>query len=131
MDQKGPIVMSKEMLATVDQLRKGFQLDSQITVTQLTRSTSWKRDLAKFAVMQILDHNKTAAVVLTPDAYRAILSYIDMIEEELDSTQLEVLLKTREQMEDWQSGKELSHKAKESFFNRQEQLRGLFDGNKQ
>jgi exonuclease VII small subunit len=70
-------------------------------------------------------------VVLTPDAFRAIMKYIDMIEEELESTQLEMLLKAREDMENWETGEELSRKARESFLDRQELLQGLLDGDKQ
>jgi hypothetical protein len=123
--------MSKDMLLTVEKVRSGFELDSQITVTQLSRSSTWKEDLKKYSALQILDRNHTAAVILTPDAFRAILKYIDAIEEELESTQLEMLLKAREGMENWESGQELSRKAKESFLERQELLRNVLDGNKQ
>ncbi|MCF2939742.1 hypothetical protein L1N85_15075 [Paenibacillus alkaliterrae] len=122
--------MSKQMLTTVERVRNGFQLDSHITVTQLARSTSWRSDLEKFDAMQILDRNQTAAVVLTPDAFRAVMSYIDMIEEELEARQTETLLEAREHMNNWESGQELSRKAKESFLDRQERLRGLLDGDK-
>ena len=131
MGKKGRISMSREMLSTVEQVRHGFQMDSQITVTQLTRSTSWKSELAKYSALQILDHNQTAAVVLTPEAFRAVMKYIDEIEEELEKAQLEMLLKAREDMKDWAGGKELSGKAKESFLERQELLRGLLDGDQQ
>lgn len=125
------ITMSKDMLSTVERVRNGFQLDSQITVTQLTRSTSWRNDLEKYMAMQILDRNHTAAVVMSPDAFRAVMKYIDMIEEELETTQLEMLLKTRSNTENWQSGKELSKNAKDSFLERQELLRGLLNGDQQ
>ncbi len=69
MEKKGMVSMTKRMLDTVERIRNGFQLDSQITVTQLTRSTSWRKNLEKFMAMQILDRNHTAAVVLTPDAF--------------------------------------------------------------
>ncbi|MGG1519449.1 hypothetical protein ABE504_28880 [Paenibacillus oryzisoli] len=123
--------MSKEMLATVEKVRGGFQLGSQIPVTQLARSTAWKDSLAKFSMLQILDRNQTAAVVLTPEAFRAVLTYIDEIEEELESAQVEMLLKAREGMENWESGEELARKAKESFLERQELLRGVLDGDQQ
>ncbi|RTE09100.1 hypothetical protein [Paenibacillus whitsoniae] len=123
--------MSKETLATVEKVRGGFQLDSQIPVTQLARSTAWKGSLAKFSMLQILDRNQTAAIVLTPEAFRAVLTYIDEIEEELESAQVEMLLKAREGMENWESGEELARKAKQSFLERQELLRGLLDGNQQ
>jgi hypothetical protein len=131
MNKKGMISMSREMLATVERVRNGFQLDSHITVTQLTRSTSWRNDLEKYLAMPILDRNQTAAVVLSPDAFRAVLKYIDMIEEELETTQLEMLFKARENMENWEEGEELSRKAKESFLERQELLRGLLDGDRE
>lgn len=130
MKRKGLISMSRQMLSTVERVRNGFQLDSHITVTQLTRSTTWRTDLEKFVAMQVLDRNQTAAVVITPDAFRAVLDYINMVEEELETTKLEMLLKARENMENWESGEELSRKARESFLERQEHLRGVLDGDK-
>jgi len=128
MGKKGMIAMPSEMLSTVDRVRNGFQLDSHITVTQLARSTSWRNDLEKYDAMPILDRNQTAAVVLSPDAFRAVMKYIDLIEEELEASQLDVLMKARENMENWEEGEELSRKAKESFLERQKLLRGLIDG---
>jgi len=128
---KGLISMPREMLTAVERVRNGFQIDSHINVTQLARSTSWRNDLEKYLAMPILDRNQTAAVVLSPDAFRAILKYIDAIEEELETAQLEALLKARENMENWEEGEELSRKAKESFLERQELLRGLLDGDRE
>jgi hypothetical protein len=81
--------------------------------------------------MPILDRNQTAAVVLSPDAFRAILKYIDAIEEELESAQLDNLLKARANMENWEADEELATKAKESFLERQDLLRGILDGDKE
>lgn len=131
MEKKGLISdMSQQMLRIVERVRGGFQLDSHINITQLSRSTVWRSNLEKFEAMQILDRNHTAAVMLTPDAFRALIQYIEAIEEELENTQIEMLLKAREDMNNWETDEELSRKAKDSFLSRQEHLRGLLDGDR-
>lgn len=128
MNGKGMVEMSSHTLRTVEKVRNGFDMDSHINITQLSRSTAWRDQLKKFESMQILDRNQTAAIILTPDAFRAILQYMDSVESELEKAQLELLLQARDQMNHWETGEELSRKAKESFLARQDHLRGLLNG---
>lgn len=120
--------MSKSSIASVEKIRRGFPLGSHINVTQLGRSTAWRADLEKLSAMTVLDRNQTAAVILTPEAFRSLLEYVDAMEQEVDALQVETLLKAREGMDDWKTGQTLSDKAKEIFLSRRNELRGLLDG---
>lgn len=130
LEKKGSVEMSMEMLEQVEKIRSGFQMGSRVGVTALGRSTQWREELERLAAMEVVDRNQTAAILLSPDAFKAILAYLDQIDEEREQMQVEALFKAREHMNDWDSGESLATKAVESLKARQDQIRGLLDGHK-
>lgn len=119
--------MANDMLQTVKKIRGGFQVDGYINVTQLSRSTAWKKRLQEMDAMQVLDRNQTAGVLMTKDAYVAVMDYIDALEKELDDAQVSALLAARQNMDDWTEGDDLAGKAEDSLVKRSDYLQGIFD----
>ncbi|WP_164667623.1 hypothetical protein [Virgibacillus doumboii] len=119
--------MSNQMLQTVGKVRGGFQIDGYLNVTQLSRSTEWKETLKKMDSMQVLDRNKTAAILLSKDAYIAVMDYIDALEEELDNAHISTLMSERKEMDNWSEGDDLAEKGKNSFRKRANYLQQLLD----
>ncbi|MCL6563946.1 MAG: hypothetical protein K6U87_13160 [Firmicutes bacterium] len=112
----------------VDQIRHGFDLDSRVTVTQLGRSTAWRKALSHKLALEVVDRNRTAAVLLQPEAYTALLEYLDHLEAELEQAQVEALFARRESLQQWLTGDALEQSALTRLAQRRERIRELLDG---
>lgn len=130
MEKKGLNNVTQDVLEKVEKVRSGFEMGSRVGVTALGRSTQWREELERLSAMEVVDRNQTAAILLSPDAFKAILAYLEQVDMEREQMQVEALFKAREHMNDWDSGDSLAAKASESLKARQEQIRGLLDGHK-
>lgn len=126
----GLLSVSDQMKNTIEKVRGGFQVDGHLNVTQLNRSTEWQETLKRMDSMQVLDHERTAAILMSKDAYVAVMKYIDALEEELDKAHVTALLAARQDMNDWTKGEDLAKKAEKSFLERSEHLQGLVNDDK-
>jgi len=127
MREKGLKRMSVEMLQTVEKVRGGFDLGGRVNVTKLGRSTEWRDSLKVSSVLEIVDRNETAAVIMEPEVFKALLGFIDVLEEELEQSQVEAIFKSRENNNNWQTGKSLVNQAIENMDSRIEFLKGRID----
>ncbi len=127
--KKKVLDMSIEVLENVEKIRRGFDAESRVGVTQLGRSTQWRNALEKVSVLEILDRNQTAGILLSPSLYKDLIEYLDDIDKILEQVKVEQLFDHRKEMK-WTSGEDLAEKAKESLQKRQEHIRGLLDGDK-
>ncbi|WP_019415070.1 hypothetical protein [Paenisporosarcina sp. TG20] len=130
MKERGMNKMTLQTIAEVEKIRRGFEMGSQVGVTSLGRSTKWREDLERLGAMQIVDRNQTTAILLKPESFQGLMTYLDQVDEKLEQAQIEVLFNYRKDTTDFLSGNELATKAKESFRARKEQLRGFLDGDK-
>jgi len=130
MKEKGLNKMTLQTIAEVEKIRHGFEMGSQVGVTSLGRSTKWREDLERLAAMQIVDRNQTTAILLKPESFQALMTYLDQVDEKLEQAQVEALFDHRRDTTEFLSGEELATKAKESFRARKQQLRGFLDGDK-
>lgn len=119
--------MSLEMLESIEKIRRGFKENSRLGLSQLGRSTQWRSDLEEQSVLEILDRNQTAGVILSPAAYKDLLAYLDHVEKVLEQARVEQLFEQRQEIS-WASGEELASKAKAQLKERQKHIRGLLDG---
>ncbi|MBP1970329.1 exonuclease VII small subunit [Virgibacillus natechei] len=131
MKQKGLNKMTNQMLKDVEKIRRGFELGSRVGVTQLGRSTQWRDDLERLTAMEVVDRNQTAAVLLKPESFKALMTYLDQVEQELEQEQVEAIFAYRKDSNDWSSGEDLATKAKASLEERQRYIRGLLDDDRQ
>ena len=125
--KRGMQFMSDQMKSTVEKVRGGFQVDGYLNVAQLSKATEWKETLKRMNSMQVLDHDKTAGILMSKDAYVAVMDYIDALEEDLDKAHVAALVSARQNMNDWTKGEDLAKKAEKSFLERSEHLKGLVD----
>jgi len=120
--------VEQQFLEQIESIRNGFALGSRVSVTQLGRSTKWREELEQMTALEVVDRNQTAAVLIKPEAYIAMLNYIDQIEAELEQAQVDALFARRENMNHWASGEALQEKALEILETRKVEIRGLLDG---
>lgn len=121
--------MEQQSLEQIERIRNGFALGSRVSVTQLGRSTKWREELEQMTALEVVDRNQTAAVLIKPEAYIAMLNYINEMEVELEQAQVHALFARRENMNNWAPGDDLQEKALESLEKRKAEIRGLLDGN--
>lgn len=121
-------LMTRQILEQVESIRGGFNLGSRISVTELGRSTKWREALNRMFAIEVVDRNRTAAVLLKPEVYTAILQYLDQIETELEHARVDALFAQREHLNRWASGEDLESKALASLEERQDSIRGLLNG---
>lgn len=130
MKEKGLNELTQEVLEKVEQIRNGFKMGSRVGLTALGRSTQWREELEKLLAMEVTDRDQTAAILLSPDAFKAILIYIEKIDQEREQMQLEALFEARKNMEDWDSGENLAAKALEIINEKEEEIRGIMNDSK-
>ncbi len=130
MEEKRLNELTQEILDKVEQIRSGFKMGSRVGVTALGRSTQWREELEKLSAMEVTDRDQTAAILLSPDAFKAILTYLDQVDREREQLQLEVLFEARKDMNDWDSGDSLAAKTLQILDEREDQIRGLLDDHK-
>lgn len=130
MKQKGMSELTTQMIEDVEKIRKGFEMGSRVGVTQLGRSTQWREDLDRLIAMEVVDRNQTAAVIMKPEAFTALMTYIDSMDKELEQAQVEALFGHRKHTTEYLDGgsEELATKAIASFRKRKDQFREILDG---
>lgn len=119
--------MTQQMLQDVETVRTGFALGARVSVTNLGRSTQWRKDLQTWTMMEVVDRTQTAGILMKPEAFTAMLQYIAEVEAELDLVQMNLLITHRESMQNWTAGEDLAARAKQRMVERQETIRGFFD----
>lgn len=123
--------MSIDLSKDVDVFLGGFELGSHIGITDLQRKTDWRQGFTASKMVEILDRNHPFAVMLTPELFDAVRKYIAILEQQLESLQIEVLFSHRaDERMNWTTGDDLKQKAQESFRDRKALIRGLLDGDK-
>jgi len=120
--------MTTQTVEDVEKIRRGFDMESRIGITQLGRSREWRKHLEDHAALEVLDRNQTAGILLSPEIFKSLLAYLDNVDQELEQAQVEQLYGNRKEM-DWASGEDLATKAKMSFESRQDHIRKFLDGN--
>ncbi|WP_053958049.1 hypothetical protein [Sulfobacillus thermosulfidooxidans] len=123
--------MKQNLFEHLEAVRRGFDLHSRVSVTQLGRSTQWRADLNKFSVLEVLDRNQTTAILLKPEVYQAIKTYLDQLEEELEQARVDALFAQRDALQHWASGDDLAQQALASFTKRHDHLRNVLDNHDQ
>jgi hypothetical protein len=119
--------MTQQMLQDVETVRTGFALGARVSVTNLGRSTQWRKDLQTLTMMEVVDRTQTAGILLKPEAFTAMLKYIAEVEAERDLAQMDLLITRREHMQSWTAGENLATQAKQRMHERQESTRRMFD----
>ena len=129
LERKARAKMAIDLLKDVDAFLGGFELGSHVGITDLQRKTDWRQGFAASKMVEVLDRNQPFAVMLKPELFDAVRKYIAVLERQLEELQIEALFTQRsEERMNWTTGDDLKQKAKESFRDRKELIRGLLDG---
>ena len=116
-------------LAGCRRISRGVELGSHIGITDLQRSTDWRQRFAVSKMVEILDRNQPFAVMLKPEIFDAIRQYIAVLEEQLETLQVDALFAQRpEARMNWTTGDDLKRQAQEILRDRHALIRGLLDG---
>lgn len=119
-----------QALQDVQTVLSGFQIGSHIGITEMQRKTEWREAFNKEKMVEILDRNETFGVLLKPEIFRSLQTYIEQLEHQVEQLQLEALFDRREGKMNWATGEDLKDKAKASLHAREDLIRGLLDGHK-
>jgi len=131
MDQKGlTSSMTTQMMKDVETIRRGFPLGGRVSVTNLSRSTEWRKELQEYKMLEVVERTQTAGVILLPEVFMAMLKYMEELEAERDQSEMNLIITLREQMQDWKTGTELAEKAKERVRERRQEIREALNGSK-
>lgn len=130
MNVKGLSSVTMELMKDVEAVRSGFPLGARVTVTNLGRSTEWRRQLQEHKFLEVVDRTQTAGVLLKPEVFSAMLKYIETLETERDQSEIDLLITLREHRQNWQSGQELAEQAKESARQRRQDIRETLNDGK-
>ncbi|MBE3590656.1 MAG: hypothetical protein IMW98_07530 [Firmicutes bacterium] len=74
-----------------EEIRRGFDLDAQVSLTEL-RQPEWRRRLAAAGKLRVVHRHEVVGVLLSPDAWRAVQrleAYAEQLEEQLEQLEIE------------------------------------------
>lgn len=119
----------KALLDTTNNIRSRTVAQSRISVTDLARSTSWRKTLKKDRVVEVLDRGTQVGWLLSPDGMQALLDTMDYLETELERAQIAYLHAQRFQDENWLSGADLAESAANYLDANYETMQAALDDN--
>ncbi|MCE4052084.1 hypothetical protein [Bacillus sp. Au-Bac7] len=140
MKEKEMSKLSAKAIEEVQKIRHGFQMGSRVGVTQLGRSTQWREDLDRLSAMEVVDRNETKAILLKPEVYEAMVTYMEVLEKtqaeleaELETAEVEALYGHRlhrKESDFVMGGKESAQDAVALFLSNPEKFKAPLDGDK-
>lgn len=108
--------------ARAEALQISAQKGARITLTDLSRSNSWRKTLSSKGVLELVDRSDTTAFILSVDAMNDLLQSLNDYEAELETLCVKDLFEARKERTQLHSGLTLQKNAIESFNKRREQL---------
>ena len=121
------LISMNKALEDVQMVLGGLEIGLHIGLTEMQREKEWRKEFNKKRVMEVLERNETFGLLIKPDLFRSLQTYIEHLEQQVEQLQLEALFARREDKMDWMTGEDLNQKAKESFHARKDLIRGLLN----
>ena len=118
-----------ELLHKIQKVRQDSEIEARVGLPKFNRSTEWRKKLENLGALQVVDRGETIGVLLEPEIFQALLEYLNLVEDELEETALDALLKQRKDGTDFLSGEELTTAALKIFEERQKEIRRFLDDN--
>ena len=118
-----------ELLHKIQKVRQDSEIEVRVELPKFDRSTEWRKELENLGALQVVDREKTIGVLLEPEIFQALLEYLNLVEDELEETALDSILKQRKDGTDFLSGEELTTAALKIFEERQKEIRRFLDDN--
>lgn len=130
LERKEVISMTQQLIEEVSSVLGGFALGSHVGVTELQRTAAWRDKLNQMKMLEILDRHETFAVMMKPELFDALRTYVSALEEQVEQLQLDRLFAHRAHA-NWQSGEELQASVLSSFEKRRDEFRDILHGDDQ
>lgn len=118
-----------ELLHKIQKVRQDSEIEAQVGLSELNRSTEWRKKLENFGALQAVDQGKTIGVLLEPEIFQALLEYLNIVEDELEEVILGAILDHRKNETGFLSGEELTTAALKILRERQKEIRKFLDDN--
>ena len=100
--------MTLEQNDTLDQARKAANPMPRVSLTELSRSTKWRKNMVEYAIVELCDHSETAGYLVSPAGMEDILARLEELEHELEEAQLAAIVAQRGNNNVWESGEDLA-----------------------
>ena len=98
---------ASEALMASNAIRNRAIGQQRIGVTDLARSTSWRKKLAENKMIEIVDRGSTVGWLLSDEGLSSLLETISYFESEAERTQVAYVVEMREGYREWSSGDSL------------------------
>ena len=96
---------------TLEQARSAANPAPRVSLTELARTTEWRKRMVEYAVIEICDHNETAGYLVSPEGMNDLLYTIEELEQALEQAEIAAIVEERGNAENWQTGAELAESA--------------------
>lgn len=76
-----------------EEIRSGFELDDQVTLTEL-RHSGWKKKLAERGKLRVADRHEVVGVLLSTEVWEALRrfeEYVEELEDRLEQLEIDLL----------------------------------------
>lgn len=100
----------------------------RISLTELARSSGWRKALNQKGVVEVVDRTETAAFLVSRQGMAELLETIDSLEEQLERADIASMVNARSGRQNWMSGDELASAAWSEFAARKESFEAVVDG---
>ena len=117
-----------EALVASDAIRSRVIGQQRVGVTDLARSTAWRKKLAECKMIEVVDRGSTVGWLLSEDGLASLLDTISYFESEAERTQVAYVVEMREGYRDWASGDKLRKQVAEAADDVVAELEAAFDG---
>ena len=121
------MVVPETLLEQTNDIRTRVAPQTRVSVTDLARSTAWRKSLKKDKVMEVIDRGNQVGWLLSSEGMQAMLDTMDYFETELERVQVAYICALRNRQDDWASGVELSASALTYLDNNYDDIRAIFD----
>ena len=96
---------------TLEQARNAANPAPRVSLTELARTTEWRKRMVEYAVVEICDHNETAGYLVSPQGMNDLLYTIEELEQALEQAHIAAVVEARGNTDNWQSGADLTASA--------------------
>ena len=117
-----------DIMERAQAVREAAASGSRVGLTELARSSAWRKSLEERGLLEIVDRTDTTGYLVSVEAMNELLDSINELESQLERFTVQQLFIARGDKERWQSGDELAQGAKRSLRERSAKMRAFLDG---
>ena len=120
--------MTADALDTFEELQRKTQHVPRLSLTDLARTSQWRKDLPACGLIEVMDRTDTAGWLVSDGYMNDLLNLVQDLSNEQEQQQIKAMLDAREAYQDWQSGDALLSSSLERFEARKGQLKAAVRG---